>query len=267
MDNYFGHVLGEQLQPNEIGYIFTHNRGAGYISDFETQQQNPDGSQAFVQIGALYEHFAESELDIDAWLQEAINFGYKRIIIVGHSFGGPKVMNYFWKKQPLTVHGIILASPADMVGLVMAPNSKTDYEYLLQEATQLVSMNQPRTLLSKRVWECYQVSAQTFLDIFAENGPGDVFPILKNPTTFLALASINQPILCLMGENDDIIIRGLEKDLELIRQKATNCLSFTSEIIPGADHCYRGKETQFAEIILQWIKHTIMTPNNLPAPV
>jgi hypothetical protein len=41
-----------------------------------------------------------------------------------------------------------------------------------------------------------------------------------------------------MGEHDDIEIRDLHEDIELIKSKATNCKDFEIIFIDGANHNY-----------------------------
>lgn len=254
VDNYFGHVLGEKLQQNNIGFLFAHNRGSFHINDLDTKQQKADGTPQSERVGVVYERFEGCILDIDAWLDTVRNLGYKKCILVGHSLGGPKVVHYFFTKRPQDVVGIVLASPGDMVGLAKKPEYQPNYLELLKEAQKNVAEGNPRKLLSQLVWDSYQISSQTFLDLFTEHGPADILPVLRNPDTFPELAVIDKPILCIMGEHDDIAIRTLPEDMEVLKQKATGCPSFTTFLLPKADHVYNGKETAFAEKILEWVK-------------
>lgn len=57
LENYFGHVLGQELQSNGVGYIFTHNRGYAHINDIRTSEKNPDGGFKSRRNGAVYERF------------------------------------------------------------------------------------------------------------------------------------------------------------------------------------------------------------------
>lgn len=50
---------------------------------------------------------------------------------------------------------------------------------------------------------------------------------MRNPREFSQLAAVDVPILGIMGENDDIAIRTLEEDLDLIASKAVGAPSFT----------------------------------------
>jgi pimeloyl-ACP methyl ester carboxylesterase len=213
-----------------------------------------DGGYKTVRIGVKYERFNDCVKDIDAWLKKAAEFGYSEVILLGHSLGGPKVVHYMYEKQPKNVTGIILVSPADIAGMGSSPSHQHNYKQLHDEAKECLAQRKPRQVLSGLIWDYYHLSAQTFLDFFTENGPADILPLFRNPKEFPQLASIAQPILCVMGEHDDIIIRSLSEDMDLLETKATHVKSFTKNIIPGANHTYDKKEKELSTEILKWIK-------------
>lgn len=259
LENYFGHVLGVELQQAGIGYIYTHNRGYAHICDIETSKIRSDGGFETVRGGAMYERFEGCVPDIEAWLEKGRELGYKKFIVIGHSLGGPKVVHHFYKTSPSDIVGMVLASPGDMVGLVKKVEYQKNYEGLLAEAKQALEDGKPDKILSGKIWDWYLISAQTFLDLFEENGPADDLPVMRNPDRFIELESVNVPILCLMGENDDVAIRTLPEDMELLKQKATNAPSFEKQIIPGANHSYIQKEKEFSAEIIKWIKGKIQS--------
>ena len=258
LENYFGHILGRLLQENKLGYIYTHNRGYAHINDINTSQKKEDGGFKSKRGGAVYERFEGCVPDIEAWLAKGRELGYKKFIIIGHSLGGPKVVHHYYKKQPKDVIGIVLASPADMVGLVKKQEYQPNYLELLEEARENVSSGDKEKLLSGKVWDWYVLSSQTFLDLFEEGGPADVLPVLDNPEHFPELEAVDVPIYCIMGEYDDIAIRTLEEDMELLKSKATNSSSFDTHLLLGANHSYEGKEREFSECVFKWIKGTII---------
>ncbi|NCN82716.1 MAG: alpha/beta hydrolase [Candidatus Pacebacteria bacterium] len=254
LENKFGHVLGQQLQKAGFGYIFTHNRGYAHMNDIHTTQKNSDGGHKSERHGAVYERFEGCVPDIEAWLDKGRELGYKRFVIVGHSLAGPKVVHHFYKKQPQDVFGMVLASPGDMVGLVKKTEYQPNYPELLAEARSNVEQDKPEKLLSGKVWDWYVLSSQTFLDMFEEGGPADILPLLRNPSEFPELASVDVPILCIMGELDDVAIRTLKDDMELLKSKAVAASSFETHLLAGANHGYDGKEQEFAQKVVEWIK-------------
>lgn len=255
LENYFGHVFGRLAQEEGFGYVYTHNRGYAFINDIRTSEKSDDGGFKSRRGGAVYERFEGCVQDIEAWLEKGRELGYEKFIVVGHSLGGPKVVHHFYKKIPKDVIGMVLASPGDMVGLVKKEEYQPNYKELLSEARSNVEQGKPEKLLSGKVWDWIVLSSQTFLDLFEEGGPADILPIFDNPDRFPELESVNIPIFCVMGEHDDIAIRTLNEDMELLKTKAVNTPSFDTMLIPGANHDYEGKESDFTESILRWVKN------------
>src|SRR3989338_7124 len=254
IENQFAHIAGEVLSDTGTGFIYAHNRGYNHINDIPTRELAPDGGYKSVRIGAMYERFSECVYDIQAWIDFAADRGYKKLILMGHSLGGPKVIYYLHRNKVNNLSGVILCSPGDMVGLVKKPEYQKNYDRLLSEARQNFENGNPGTLLSSKIWDWYTLSSQTFVDLFTENGPADNLPLLRNPERFTELESIRVPILETVGEHDDIVIRSLEEDMAMTKSKAVNCSSLTAKIIPGANHVYEGKGKELSAVINEWLK-------------
>lgn len=254
IENYFGHVIGKTLAENGIGFVFSHNRGYNHINDIATSQLQDKGGYKTVRIGVNYEIFEDCLLDIDAWIEEVKRLGYKRIILMGHSLGCNKVIYYCSQRKPKDVIGVILASPPDMVGQ-LKPDYQPNARELFEEAKENVAKGQPRKLLSSMLWDWYNLSSQTFLSLFTEDNNSDNLPVMRNPDEWTQLASISVPILAFMGEYDDIAIRRLSEDLDLIQKKAISCPNFTQRMIPKASHVYDGEEDAVTIEVLSWVKN------------
>ena len=149
---------------------------------------------------------------------------------------------------------MLLAPPSDMVGLFEKPEYQPNHKELLSEARKNVEEGNPRKLASGVIWGWYTLSSQTYLDLSEKGVPANNLPVLENPKEFAELAQIDVPILGIMGEKDDMAIRTLENDLNLIEKKATSCPSFTKKFIKGGSHTYDGCEENFAQMVLSWVK-------------
>lgn len=242
IDNYFATVWGKYLQENNVGFIYGHNRGHSIENDIVMK----DGS--FKRYGCMYEIFEDCIYDIDLWINKAIELGYKKIILAGHSYGCNKVIYYLSKKKILEVKGVILASAPDMQGLTL--KNEKNYYKLLDEAILNIKNNEPTKLLSKMVEDYMYMSSQTYYNWYNEKSNIDNFPILKKLEKWEQLSKIEIPILTFSGSKED----ELYLKLELIKEKAINCKDFSFEIIPDTGHTYEGKEIEIAVDILKWIK-------------
>lgn len=247
IDNYFANVWGELFTKNDISFLFGHTRGYSYINKIPLK----DGGTKV--CGTAYELFEESIYDVDLWIKNAKQLGYKKIILLGHSLGCNKVINYLAQKGNI-VDGVVLASPPDMVGLIRNEYYEPDYLSLIKEAEDNVKNNNPWKLLSKRLWDEHEICSATFLNYTKEESLIDNLPLKRNPEHFRILEKIKAPVLALLGSDDDIIIRSPEKDLKMIKEKAISCQKFTTCIFQGATHTYENHETEVGLGILDWIK-------------
>lgn len=241
VDNYFASVWGKILAKNNIGFIYEHNRGHSIENDIVMK----DGS--FKRYGCMYEIFEESIYDIDLVLEVAKRCGYKRIILLGHSYGCNKVIYYYYKKHPEII-GIILASAPDMVGIHL--KDEPDYKDLLIEAKQNIDNKEEDKLLHKMVEEYIYMSSKTYYNWYNENTNLDNLPILRNPKVWEQFASLDVPILTFSGalEGSHYL------KLDLLKEKAINCCDFEYKIIDGTGHTYSNKEDEIGNLILDWVK-------------
>ena len=257
IENYYAHVLGGKLAKAGFGFIYGHNRGYCHMNGISTKPIRPDNNgYNSTRLGAMYELFEDCPKDISAWIAKAKELGYKKIILLGHSLGCNKVVYYLHKYTDPDITGVILASPPDMVGLVELEKYQPNHTELLKEAHELIASGKPRQLLSGDLWEGeYILSAQTYISLFEKGGSADNLPVSRNPEVFEQLATIEQPILGLMGEHDDIEIRNLHEDMALIKSRATSCPDFDIKFISGANHDYQNREYEFADAILDWLNN------------
>lgn len=240
IDNYFATVWGKFLAQNNIGFIYEHNRGHSIENDIVMKE----GS--FKRCGCMYEIFEDCIYDIDLAIQTAKDKGYKKIILLGHSFGCNKVIYYFYKKHP-DILGIILASAPDMVGIHKSLQS--DMNESLKEAKENIDKGEPTKLLSKMIEDYMYMSSQTYYNWYNKNSNLDNLPILANSKQWEQFESIDVPILTFSGGNEEEYY----KQLELLESKASSCPNFTYKIIENTGHTYRNKEEEIGKLIYEWI--------------
>lgn len=85
LDNYFATVCGKILSENNIGFIYEHNRGHSIENDIVMKDSS------FKRCGCMYEIFEDSIIDIDLAIDKAKYLGYKRFVLMGHSYGCNKL--------------------------------------------------------------------------------------------------------------------------------------------------------------------------------
>lgn len=241
IDNYFATVCGNVLSENNIGFLYEHNRGHSIENDIVMK----DGS--YKRCGCMYEIFEDSIYDIDLAINKAQELGYKRFILMGHSYGCNKLIYYYYKKHP-RVLGLILASAPDMVGLQLL--RQKDYKELLQEAKENIDNGESTKILSNLIEDYMYMSSGTYYNWFNKNSNLDNLPVMNNSKNWYQFETIDVPILTFSGskETDNYL------HLDLLKEKAKGCNDFEYKYINHTDHFYNGKELEIGNIILNWIK-------------
>lgn len=240
IDNYFATVWGNVLSENNIGFLYEHNRGHSIENDIVMK----DGS--FKRCGCMYEIFEDSIYDIDLAINKAQELGYKRFILMGHSYGCNKLIYYYYKKKT-NILGLILASAPDMVGLQLL--RQKDYKELLQEAKGNIDNGNPTKILSNLIEDYMYMSSGTYYNWFHENSNLDNLPVMNNSKNWYQFETIDVPILIFSGSNEtDNYLH-----LDLLKEKAKSCNDFEYKYINDTDHFYNEKELEIGNIILNWI--------------
>ncbi len=240
LDNYFATVCGNILSKNNIGFLYAHNRGHSIENDIWMKDETTK------RYGCMYEIFEESIYDIDLAIAEAKKLGYKKIILMGHSYGCNKLIYYFYKKRP-EILGLILASAPDMVGLQLY--RQKDYNELIKEAKENVDKGEPTKLLSNLVEDYMYMSSGTYYNWFHKDSNLDNLPVMGNSENWYQFESITVPILTFSGslETDNYL------HLDLLKEKSKSCEDFEYKMIEKANHFYNNRENEVAELILNWI--------------
>lgn len=240
IDNYFTTVWGNILQESNIGFLYEHNRGHSIENDIVMK----DGS--FKRCGCMYEIFEDSIYDIDLAINKAQELGYKRFILMGHSYGCNKLIYYYYKKKP-NVLGLILASAPDMVGLQLY--RQNDYKELIQEAKENIDNGESTKILSNLIEDYMYMSSETYYNWFHDDSNLDNLPVMNNSENWYQFETIDIPVLTFSGSNEtDNYLH-----LDLLKEKAKSCNDFEYKYINNTDHFYNGKELEIGKIILKWI--------------
>lgn len=240
IENYFTTVWGENFVNDNIGFLYGHTRGYSNINSIVDKDGN------IITLGTAYEVFEDCIYDIDLWIKKAYELGYKRIILVGHSFGCNKVIYYTYKQKP-NLLGLVLASTPDMHGF--ARKNEKDYDKLLEETKINIEKGLPRKMTSKPVEDYMHMSSEAFYNWYKPNSNVDNIPKERNPKHFEQLETISVPILTFSGSLEE----ELYLKLELLKEKALNCPSFTTEIVQNANHFYHNCELETYQLINCWI--------------
>ncbi|MFN8524680.1 MAG: alpha/beta fold hydrolase [Chloroflexota bacterium] len=227
-------LTGRVLAERGYAMITGNNRG----HDFGTMIRDTGGKA--VLAGGGWERFDESPRDVLAWIDCAERLGFKRVVLLGHSLGGLKVVYFQAKHQDARVAGLVAASPPLRAG-------HSD-PALLAQAEMMVAEGRGNDLLP---WGTSPAgagthSAQTYLNRVRSN-----IDVYGHDTPDPPVAQIRCPILAIYGTNEAWV--GSAPDLDVIERNATSAPRVQKTMIEGADHIYTDKQPELAKILADWM--------------
>lgn len=231
--------IGDTLSENGIAFIYAQTNDA--FNKMETVNTKTGRKEI---IGSYNECFDDICDDINAYVEFAVNSGYRHIILAGHSLGANKVIHYLANAASTPVEHFILVSPANM-------------KYMLSNVTD---------------------DERAMIKYFVDNGMGDrmlPFPFMgwapmiaqtawqwlwRNPLDnvhsdeegdFSEVERIRQTGALIIGTYDRFSYGEPKAFIELInshmRRKDENEVIF----VEGTGHVYTEREQMLADIILR----------------
>ncbi len=200
-----------------------------------------DGARLRIaRAGSWYEVFADTALDVTAWLEAARAAGYRRVVLAGHSFGAVKAL-YYLARGHGPVDGLVLASPS--LGLMTL---KPDIQEL---ARDLVASGAGEQLLPAGSWPGFgtdTVSAQTY------HSWAEVAGLIYDPEADWP-AGVRCPVLAFYGLGRDV---GAGPELAFFTGRMS-AAHVSTVLIEDLGHNYADGEEAVAATIRGWLQRSI----------
>lgn len=223
-------TVAELLAKRGIGAAILSNRGHDWLSMNRRDQR---------WIGAAYERFEDSALDLGAaaaWLRQQ---GHERIVLAGHSLGGLKVGYTAAHALPEGVVGVALCSAPRL------PDDKfwdmAEYRKLLSEAERRVSEGRPEELMFVPM----PTNTPALKGVFTAATYVNKYGPRASTTMLRYVERISPPTLVLAGTKEP-------PQLDFAREVA-RAIGATLAEIEGADHLYSGREEAVAQALGAWL--------------
>lgn len=240
--NAYSSVYHDSLAESyaELGYDYVtfNNRGAFYIEKLK----KIDGTSDY--FGATYELFEESKYDLEGAITYAMELGYTKVILQGHSSGAQKIV---YAVSRLEYDGIlekiILLSPCDDIGLAKAHYGEEQIAAKCVAAAKVPS----RELMHQDFFFNMPMSAQTFLSHYGEESFFNIFHYHDAEKEFSELKELSVPTLVLFGEHDYV------SDFDVVKKVYGEIPTCTLQIIPHADHKYKQNISGLINTIINFV--------------
>lgn len=193
-------------------------------------------------IGLMRERFEDSPKDIAAGLELLKERGYRRLVLIGHSYGSAKIAYSQYLNPDPDVEGLILCSPAAMMRDVWQYYLGVPYDEAVRSATQLVDADQGEefVIFRNRGQAPIISTAHTFLSIW---GPDTAQDMRK------FIGELTLPILIVIGERDRMCMDYSRAVYE--HAQGAEPRDFVE--IAGGDHSYNDSERSLEKAVCGWL--------------
>lgn len=203
--------------------------------------------------GSNTERLEQCIIDINLWIDFALRQGYHEIILQGHSLGAIKIL--FGLTHPYLIPDIdnitkiILLSPFDIKAFYSSGNEDI-LEEKIKTVEKIVQSN-PNTLVPEDIWNMWQISAGTLLDLIGPKSEADVFPFRKKTLLDSPLSKIKLPVFAAIGGQDFAAFPTPREAIIMLKQLKNVNACF----IEGAPHNFAQYELTLTSEIINWIKN------------
>jgi hypothetical protein len=247
----FFDTIGDRLLALGCSVLRVNNRGHDYLYNppsppgttfAATTRQRVSGGQ----LGSAAEIIDDSLRDWKAWLQYAVDAGYRRICLWGHSLGAVKTIYFLAREAPQDVVYAVASSPPRFShSQYIASEVAADFRKNFDRATELIAAGEQDTVISVTFPTAGRFTARTFVDKY---GPDEQYDILKH------LPGVSVPLLVTLGsEEQSPVFRSLHAEVPHLAHDS-RWLDF--RVIQGADHVYTGKVDELWQAFATWREKT-----------
>ena len=210
-----------------LGFLSFNNRGA--------------------ERGTENERFRTCLHDLDAATAFARRQGYRKLVFVGHSTGCQKIAYWQARRRHSAVAGLVLLAPADDFAVTRRDLGRR-FETKVSWAHKMVACGRgdaPVTGLYERF------TARRFLSLADFHATeANVFRYAGALTHF---RQVKCPVLAVFGELEEFAAIPPAEMLAILRRK-TNSRDFDDWLLPGANHSFKGCETELALAVCHWAR-------------
>ncbi len=242
-------TLASTLADKDVDLLTFNNRGAGYITKFDTT------SGKTITSGMTYELITESSYDISAVVSWATEERYEKIHLVGHSTGANKVVIWATQEpnQLNSIASLVLVGGGDDVSLQRQRYS--DHGLITTEKL-LAQKNTDQQMAMSLVPDFpgdHPISQRSLRELLMPGSDYDIFPFARSEDSgsFKRFKAIQHPnIAAIYGANDFGTIVSPREAIERLSRENT----LSSYIIPDADHNFTLRERELSQVVTDYIK-------------
>ncbi len=278
-ENHFLDAIAAACTDRGIGFLSVNSASHDYVCEARdlckpkgAAGENSEKNRK--RRGFAYETFEDCEEEISAVLQFLAETGIGSTVLQGHSTGANKIVYYHSRKQGPAAHRAHKEKPMPKGYILMGMNDDfgmqrkfiesfgETLEDSVTEARRMITRGRGEEFFRHEYLGVLPIAARSYANKFHAGSAMNNFPVEDEmrhrqnrcpaPPDFSQVRSIDKPVLCVYGEDDEYLQIPPQESTELFKAKAINCPQFSSRIIPGCGHGFEGKETELADSITEW---------------
>ena len=238
LDDLIHHVLYK-----DCAFMTFNNRGAE--QEVNLYKMVGDRYERF-KGGSKFENFSESVLDIEAAINEAKNQGFENIILIGHSLGTLKVMNYALKNKD--IKNIVIMSPIDAVFRFKA-RVGIEYDRYISLAKDKVLAGQGYDMLTN------EFSALKIYSTYREGCDADTIAYEEGRCD--KVLDYDGDVVIIKGTKDHVYGNYSPAYVDEAFRKQFSKANLAIFNIPNADHSYKGYSKVSAKLLADSIERLL----------
>ena len=244
----FIETMSEKFIPAGISMLSTNNRGTGVYDAWDKK-------------GAAVEIFEDCLKDIDAWVKFALDEGYSKIILSGHSLGTEKVVYYMGMgKYKDKISAIVLLAPADSPRWryydekykvpKTGETGKARIDLQVRDAKRMIEEGRGDELMERSIYSgVMPKSPKSLLNFLGEDT--EVLKALPFHSGKLEMyRKISVPIFVAIGDQHEYTGIPIQDALEMMKKE--NPKTETHQI-KDCDHDFEGREEELSNLVFKFI--------------
>lgn len=235
----FWSQIGDRLLAQGTNVLLVNTRGHDLMSSAST-------IGGALPAGAAYEIVDDCRCDLAAWSQFAVERGYGRVALLGHSLGALKSI-YALGQSDAPAVACVVAISAPHLSYERFAKSRAAETFLAsyEQAQRLVDEGSGNELMKITFPIPYVITAQGFVDKY---GPDEKYDLLK------WVRRVSCPVLAVYGGAEirqNVAFAGVPDRLEAIASEEGASLQV--ELIADADHFYAALRPELASRVCRWL--------------
>lgn len=242
-------ATAELLSKNNIAFIAGHAMDAFSCiaySDFSTGKQK--------NTGVVFDDFSVVYEDVESYVKYALELGFKRIILAGHSLGSNKIINYLGNTSDDYVDYFIVSAPVDLVHWFdVMPNVKE----CLNLAQKFVDEGRGKDVLPFMFGGFSPMCAETALNFYNAYNLKNC-PVISGEGETVSLGAIKPKGSFVIGSKDSLTNGDAKWFMEKINSYCKRPEENKIIVVPDASHIFYGKHAEYAKVILEVVKGVLI---------